>query len=116
MKILSFIPLCCQYQNPLVPRHILATHLSLYLIKLLNKCVHIPLHTLSLQGHYQIFQLHPSSEQPNHTNAPSTVPPPAPPQIEHVPSTDPPEHLPPSTDSFYPTISPSNTSRHHMVV
>jgi len=58
MKILSLIPPCCRSQNPFVPRPILATHLSLYSIKLLNKCVHILLHTLSLQGHYQIFQLH----------------------------------------------------------
>ncbi|WMV40073.1 hypothetical protein MTR67_033458 [Solanum verrucosum] len=63
----------------------------------------------------------PSYEQPNHTNVPSTVSLSAPQQIEHVPFTDPPEHLPPSTDFSYPTITPSyfrpsDTSRHHMVI
>ncbi|KAH0725637.1 hypothetical protein KY284_001502 [Solanum tuberosum] len=84
---------------------------------------HYPTHSIaprSLSNIPVALSIH-SSEQPNHTNVPSIVPPPAPPQIEHVPSTDPPEHLPPSSDSSYPTtipsyFSPSNTSRHHKVV
>ncbi|KAG5632861.1 hypothetical protein H5410_004578 [Solanum commersonii] len=84
---------------------------------------HSPTHSIAPRSllNIPIVSSIPSFEQLNHTNAPSTVPPPAPPQIEHVPSTDPPEHLPPSIDSSYPTTTPSyfcpsNTSRHHMVV
>jgi len=84
---------------------------------------HSPTHSIAPRSlsNIPVASSIPSSEQPNHTNVPSTVSPPALPQIEHVPSTDPPEHLPPSTDFSYPTTNPSyfrpsDTSRHHMVV